>query len=1387
MKRRIFSLLIAAILLLVGAAFSTQAAELPADVEWIEIGDEATFNEWFSGAGKSKLLTDGYEANMTRYLKLTDDVTVTSPGTYYFNSTTYQINVYWDLNGHTLTYAEPSETAAPRFFGSYCATNTVTFVNGTITNEAAITGSHGAMFNISKGNLVMEDVTINDLGDHAFAMYGKVLSINTDQSCTLTNVDINVNNTNTTEKGLGGAIRCQGNLTMTDCNLTSVAEGTVLSGGLIYQSGGSATMTRCNFSGGIAKNGGAFYAESATVNATDCTFTDGKTSNSGNNVYLTKSTSEFEGCEFTITHSTANKFGGNFYCQAGTTQLEKCTITGGKSGNGGAVYSVNGELTLTDTDITGGHATTEGGNVMHKNGSLTMMNSSITDGVCDSLGGNLSLSNTAKFYFRDSTLENGKADKGGNIHASLVEASTTAPVLNIESGIITGGYATTNGGNINLVGLSGKLVTLNLTGGTVGGTPAEGETYTGYAGTGGGNIFGNYATVNISGDAVVSYGHSDKFGGNIYPSTACTLNLSGGTVTAGYAKDKGGNIYMSSTNTLVNITGGVLSDGFGRRNGGNIYHGNGKLTITGGVVTGGFAGDAGGNIQSNMGYGNSASASGALKICDDGDASTPLPQITNGRADAGDGGNLYVVAAGNALETGANSFTLGNCIISGGNAKGHGDEVYISAVTDFVVLPEFAQTLSVYIEDAMLPATLVGGPLNPDRASCTGAFTGKLVLENYGNPYIFTKADDTQLYVSGAAIVDIDGAKTWYQTNEEAVAAYAAAGHLQAAPGELVLAGGEYVVDLAGQTVNITGTGSVTCFDSANDTYETYGSVTVNGPTLRNETVTCVNSKDYYALYQEGVYSFHRLSMDLVAVALRPSAAGVYYTGKWSCDDAVAALIENFGIVVSLTDIPNGDFAENENTLWTTIPGSQFVSGDRKVGAMITGILKDTAAGVSQERIAKNSEYAQMPILASAYVTIDGVNYTGVGASFSMYDILKAVSDSLEEYCTEAAPAQEFMTHWSGNGLIGEPWDALDFNVSEDVLRLNTLYAGLQPYYGELHDHADTGGTSDGKQPLSVWKEGLSKLDMDFATIVDHRQSLHMRLEDWDNAIFIGGSEAATTIKDRDGVRLHYNMTFADPEGLEAVVSSFPEYNWRVWTEEDREGCGGQWHFDYPNFTAARFTEVCEAIYANGGFLSIVHPKSEGYVSTDVAEDAWFMDNTGVEVFYTYHSGRGSEEIKANYGLWTGMLKAGKKVFATAGTDEHNMVSDKSTSVIYAAERDAHAWVNQLRVGNFTAGGVGIRTAIGDTVMGGTTSFEGQRLCVSVGDFHGSLIEPGHGYRMDVVTDQGVVYSQEISCYETSYHVLDADVNAAYYYIEIYDTTDNYLLAIGNPIWNADK
>lgn len=343
--------------------------------------------------------------------------------------------------------------------------------------------------------------------------------------------------------------------------------------------------------------------------------------------------------------------------------------------------------------------------------------------------------------------------------------------------------------------------------------------------------------------------------------------------------------------------------------------------------------------------------------------------------------------------------------------------------------------------------------------------------------------------------------------------------------------------------------------------------------------------------------------------------------------------------------------------------------------------------------------------------------------------------------------------------------------TEQDILHLAHLYAGRRPFFGELHDHADTGGTSDGKRPLSHWKGAMEALKMDFAAILDHRQVRHMYLPEWEDGLFICGTEPGTVIDDSPAEKksVHYNMIFDSPAALEDLLSAFPEYEFTG---------GPEGHFKYPHFTTERFGELIDAVKARGGFFVHPHPKQ-----LMVSEDPlayWFRDETGIEVFYGDLANRHTAN---NYALWTDLLAAGKRVWACAGGDGHKCCSDGALTTIYAEEYTNAAYMPHLRVGDFVCGPVGIRMCVGDTLMGGRTSLTGGRLVLSVSDFHSSVKFADHEYRVDILTDRGVVHSRPVSCVEPNYIAIDTKY-AAFYRAEVFDVTRGLRIAIGNPIWN---
>lgn len=337
--------------------------------------------------------------------------------------------------------------------------------------------------------------------------------------------------------------------------------------------------------------------------------------------------------------------------------------------------------------------------------------------------------------------------------------------------------------------------------------------------------------------------------------------------------------------------------------------------------------------------------------------------------------------------------------------------------------------------------------------------------------------------------------------------------------------------------------------------------------------------------------------------------------------------------------------------------------------------------------------------------------------------------------------------------------------------KLNSLYAGRRVYHGELHDHAATGGTSDGKRTLAEWTAQLETLKMDFAAILDHRQVRHMYLNEWKDGLFIAGTEPGTEIIDADAEvkQMHYNMLFADRGELAKLLSEFPEYQFTG---------GIEGHFVYPKFTRERFGQLIDAVFAHGGFF--VHPHPMQLMKSDDPCQYVFRDGMGIEVFYNDYD---CEHTAANYALWTALLKAGKRVYACAGGDKHMNAGDGALTTIYLTEKNSRGFMEQLRAGDFVCGSAGIRMCIGDTIMGGSCKFDGQTLDVCVSDFHASIANPTHKYRADIITDAGVVNSFAVECGKETYFTMNAPI-AAFCRVEVVDETTGYRIAISNPIWN---
>ena len=360
---------------------------------------------------------------------------------------------------------------------------------------------------------------------------------------------------------------------------------------------------------------------------------------------------------------------------------------------------------------------------------------------------------------------------------------------------------------------------------------------------------------------------------------------------------------------------------------------------------------------------------------------------------------------------------------------------------------------------------------------------------------------------------------------------------------------------------------------------------------------------------------------------------------------------------------------------------------------------------------------------------------------------------------------------------------------SEDAAALEKLYEGRVAYYGDLHTHTNSGGKSDGTVDIEDWAVYLDRVGIDFTAIVDHSQTLHMYSDAWDETRFITGAENGQLVmsvdENKEAQKMHGNYLFADVESYEKVLNAFPliySFNASTRTFNSYAGPDGT----YNPISREQMTQIVEAVKENGGLFVFDHPVDPGYCPTSgEVMDFWYADETALEVLYGFNTPvEHYSHLDEAYDLWKQLLAAGKRVWATAGSDTHSAPNHYALSTVYASEKNAKSYFERLRVGDFSPCAMGVRMAIGETTMGGQGSFDGQKVIFSVGEFHASVLAKYRKFRAVLLDDTGEVFSQEFTADEMTYFSVDADNSRKFYRVEIYDAVSNRLIGLGNPIWN---
>ena len=443
-------------------------------------------------------------------------------------------------------------------------------------------------------------------------------------------------------------------------------------------------------------------------------------------------------------------------------------------------------------------------------------------------------------------------------------------------------------------------------------------------------------------------------------------------------------------------------------------------------------------------------------------------------------------------------------------------------------------------------------------------------------------------------------------------------------------------------------------------------------------------------------------------------------------------------------------------------------------------------------------------------------NYTVPSTDTSIVEDIQVV----ETATNETMLLLDWENHWEMvEGVPQVRFAKTDFTQKNSIevdatalTNLTTLYANRNLKQGDIHAHANNGGASDGTVSLSDWKTKMIELDMDFAASLDHRETDHIRLNDWDKDKFIYGTElgagihdSATKVNGQD-LGIHYNMMFSKEEDFVNLLTKTEfsdDFDYSATARSYAPYNGG--HIKEAGFdTTAELKRFIQAVQAYNGFYVLAHPmNSPSYITADnwtTYLKPYAVDGMGIEVMYDALTG---SQCKKGYELWKAMLNDGYKVYATAGTDTHKNLETQHPSgpwealtSIYATKENgenywSEAYLRYLINGNFTAGSVGIQMCVGDTQMGGTGSFLGKYLEVGVGALHKSVYNPDHKYRVEIWSNEGLVYTQEFDATtdesQMTYLRMKADADSQYYRVEIFDSTTNLRIALGNPIWNSAK
>ena len=569
---------------------------------------------------------------------------------------------------------------------------------------------------------------------------------------------------------------------------------------------------------------------------------------------------------------------------------------------------------------------------------------------------------------------------------------------------------------------------------------SELTTYDANISAGGVAITTRGSTIVMNGGSVTYTGEEalNTSGGVIYlraasERKAASLTLNNVTISGGNVIGGGGNIYVAAGNT-VTMNGGEIKDGTASDAGNVSIQKESTFIMTGNaVISGGTATNKNANTSHNI------TLNGGTLIMEDNAKVIDKYNEIGGAIFAWNNGTPGVVKLYDnaSVETTAEGGAT-NLI-----------RIYVSANADNMleIGAGWNGTAYFYYADKLgCEATL-----SNKSAKCEAAgYTGTL----YHSGVKVYAVDGALVTAAALKLVTAEG-EEWFQTIEEALAAYKAAEgakYLRAVANASIEIDGDIYLNV-NHVVEISGAGTVYLMSSNNDDYEGYGYIKPTGDVqVAPEAVNPINGYRYVAIQDEynaegGFYSAHRIEIKLYAVTLRASRAGMYYKAAYTCDDKLASRISAYGVMLSAECTPAAktvdelqagafsalsDFAEK-----MAEAEDHTVAG---TSCALWGIMKATYSGAENLGRAQNKIYAN----AYIYVDVDGTSDesddvillgdeanagTQNGVAYSLVDMLKEIDENWNEY-TEAQQnmVEDFVAEWAGlEGDKAVDWSSCNF------------------------------------------------------------------------------------------------------------------------------------------------------------------------------------------------------------------------------------------------------------------------------------------------------------------------------------------------------------------------